>query len=270
MKLFLQLFLLFFTWFNLSATTAFSKFAFPSYSLSFPKSNNQKIESEVKIGVCNFARSGIYENSISQKVVLWESSVLENRAREGNVNVVRGAGSLAQSLTGALKSSYNKLIASGLNAVEEANVIKLFNTENKLVAEIANSKLVFKYSGYSGDIAMVEGKSTAVFGRFNDPIHGGGTKEFIQNPNKVYETGANPNGINILNIQDWTWPKNETWVIESANRGDIIRFISDPTSPSNIFKNGINGERTVTGLEIQTLETLGFVWNPNKFQYIKP
>ena len=85
--------------------------------------------------------------------------------------VVNGAGSVDQSLTGALKSSYNKLITSGLNAVEEVNVIKLFNAENKLVAEIVNNKLIFKYSGYGGDIAMVEGKSTAVYGRFNDQIN---------------------------------------------------------------------------------------------------
>jgi hypothetical protein len=184
--------------------------------------------------------------------------------------VLNGAGSLAQSLTGVLKTSYNKLITAGLNAIEQGNVIKLFNAENKLVAEIVNSKLVFKYSGYGGDIAMIEGKSTAVFGRFNDPIHGGGTKEFIQNSSKVYETGANPNGINILNINDWTWAKNEAWVIESANRGDIIRFISDPKNPTNIFKNGISGEMTVTGLEVQALESLGYVWNPSKFQFIKP
>jgi hypothetical protein len=183
---------------------------------------------------------------------------------------LNGAGSLAQSLTGPLKTSYNKLITAGLNAVEQGNVIKLFNAENKLVAEIANNKLVFKYSGYGGDIVMVENKSTAVFGRFNDPIHGGGTKEFIQNSIKVYETGANPNGINILNINDWTWAKNEAWVIESANRGDIIRFISDPKNPANIFKNGVSGEMTVTGLEVQTLENLGYVWDASKFQFIKP
>lgn len=180
------------------------------------------------------------------------------------------AGSLANSLTGGIKSSFDKLIGAGLNAVEQGSVVKLFNSENKLVAEIANNKIVFKYSGYGGDITMIEGKSTAIFGRFNDPIHGGGTKEFIQNSSKVYETGANPNGINILNISDWTWAKNEAWVIESANRGDIIRFISDPKNPTNIFKNGISGEMTVTGLEVQTLENLGYVWDPSKFQFIKP
>jgi hypothetical protein len=177
---------------------------------------------------------------------------------------------LYKSLSNVLKDSYDDLIARGLNAIEEGSVIKLFNAENKLVAEIANNKLVFKYGGYSGDIGMIEGKSTAVFGRFNDPINGGGTKEFIQNSSKVYETGANPNGINILNIDDWTWAKNEAWVIQSANRGDIIRFISDPRNPTNIFKNGVNGERTVTGLEIQTLESLGYIWDASKFQYLKP
>ena len=41
-------------------------------------------------------------------------------------------------------------------------------------------------------------------------------------------------------------------------------------NPANIFKNGVIGERTVTGLEILTLENLGYVWQPNSFQYIKP
>lgn len=36
-----------------------------------------------------------------------------------------------------------------------------------------------------------------------------------------------------------------------------LRFISDPKNPTNIFKNGISGEMTVTGLEVQTIESLG-------------
>lgn len=179
-------------------------------------------------------------------------------------------GSLASKLTGTLKTSYNKLVEAGLNAVEKENVIKLFNSENKIVAEITGNKLIFKYSGFGGDIVMVEGKTTAVFGRFNDPIDGGGTSVFIQNPNKVYVVGENPNGLNILNLPDWTWEKNKAWVIESANRGDIIRFTSDPINPATIYKNGISGAKTVTGLEVETLESLGFVWDANKFQFVKP
>ncbi|NDP23164.1 MAG: hypothetical protein GZ091_19110 [Paludibacter sp.] len=79
MKIFFPLFLFFFTWFNLSAKPPLSKIALPSYAISLPKAANQNQESEVKISVSNFARSGITENSFSLKAVLWESSVLENR-----------------------------------------------------------------------------------------------------------------------------------------------------------------------------------------------
>jgi|GEM_PF-5188039 len=99
MKFLLQILLFFFTWFNLSATPAFSKVALPNHTVFFHKTTNQNQESEVKIGVSNFARNGISENSLAQKSVLRESSVLENRAREGNVNVVSGAGSLVRGIT---------------------------------------------------------------------------------------------------------------------------------------------------------------------------
>jgi len=92
MKFLLQLSLLLFSWFNLSATPVFSKVASPNYAVAFHKTTNQNQESEIKIGVSNFARSGISENLFSQKAVLWESSVLENRAREGNDRVVTGVG----------------------------------------------------------------------------------------------------------------------------------------------------------------------------------
>jgi len=97
MKLFLQILLIFLTWFSnlVNATPAFSKVALPIYTISFPKAANQNQESEVKIGVSNFARSGISKNSFSQKVIWWESSVLENLAREENIKVVQGAGNPA-------------------------------------------------------------------------------------------------------------------------------------------------------------------------------
>jgi len=104
MRSLIQIIFLLFTWFNLSATPAFSKVAMPNYAVSFPKSNNQKIESEVKIGVCNFARNGIFENSFPEKSVLWKSYVLENRAREAKFKGVQGAGSLVSKLDNALFS----------------------------------------------------------------------------------------------------------------------------------------------------------------------
>ena len=92
MKLFLKILSLLLTWLNISATPAFSNVALPSHAIYFLKAESQNLDSELKIIVSNFTRSEISENSISQKAVLWESSVFENRAREANVGVVQGAG----------------------------------------------------------------------------------------------------------------------------------------------------------------------------------
>jgi len=92
MKHLLHLLLFLFTWLSSSAAPIFVKVGYLNYDLSFPKPTNQNLESEIKIGVCNFARSGILENSFSQKANLWESYVRENRAREGNIGLCRGRG----------------------------------------------------------------------------------------------------------------------------------------------------------------------------------
>jgi len=122
MKLLLQLSLLLFSWFNLSATTAFSKVALPNHTVFFHKTTNQNQESEVKNGVCNFARSGILENSFSQNAMFWKKSVLENRAREANVGVVKGAGSLLdKALIAELKAAGVKFTEADLKFVAKNN-----------------------------------------------------------------------------------------------------------------------------------------------------
>jgi len=65
MKLLLKISLFLLTYFNLSATPAISKIALPNYAVSYPKTENNKLESGLKIGVDNFARSGVLENSFS-------------------------------------------------------------------------------------------------------------------------------------------------------------------------------------------------------------
>jgi len=96
MKLFLQILLFFFTWFSSSATPPLAKVGLPNYALSFPKAATQNLENELKIGVSNFVRSSIQENSFSQKAIFGESSNLtETRARMGGV-VVNTAGKVAK------------------------------------------------------------------------------------------------------------------------------------------------------------------------------
>jgi hypothetical protein len=95
MKILLQILFFSFTWFiNLvNATPVFTKAVLPSYEVAFSKKENVKGESVVKIGVQNFARSGIeYEkqfSSISNKEV-WARITHSIEQDE----IVKGAGNL--------------------------------------------------------------------------------------------------------------------------------------------------------------------------------
>ena len=183
---------------------------------------------------------------------------------------IQSYSNIYNALPNFLKESHDYLLSKGLHAINDNSTLKFYDNLNKLVAEISEGQLIFKYSGFGGDIVMTQDKTTAIFGRFNDPVHGGGTSEFINTTNPIYQTGENINGIALLNLDDWTWLKNKKWIIESDQRADIIRFISDPTDPINIYKNGVNGEKTVTGLEIDVLENLGYVWDESRFVFFKP
>jgi len=175
----------------------------------------------------------------------------------------------ALTLSPNLRLQFDKLIAEGLTADTVNGRINMFNDLDSLVAFIDSNKLTFIYHGFGGNIETTENNTVAIFGRFNDTIHGFGTKTFVQAPNKLYGTGINLSGLNLLNLSDWTWEANKNWVIETANRGDIIRFISAPADLRNIYRNGINGEKTTTGLEVAVLDSLGFDWNPTLHQFIK-
>jgi len=144
MKPLLQILFFLLTWFNLSATPAFSKVALPNYAVSFPNTATQKLESEVKIGVSNFARSGILENSFSQKAILWESYVLENRAREGNVNVVTGAVNTSQSYINVTITDLVCLKRENDKAMQTGPVLQLIVHGLKESA-VANKDIVLDY-----------------------------------------------------------------------------------------------------------------------------
>jgi hypothetical protein len=91
-KLLLQIFFLFLTWFtNLNATPVFTKVVIPSYELTFSKIENVIEENAVKIGVQNYARSGIEDENNFPSILngeVWES-VTSSEKREKEVN---GAG----------------------------------------------------------------------------------------------------------------------------------------------------------------------------------
>jgi hypothetical protein len=142
MKFLLQILFLFLTWFiNLGETPVFSKVVLPSYEHIVSKTENEKEESTVKIGEQNFARSGI-ENEIQfsniSKVKIWASIAFS----EKEVNVLNGAGNMAQSLTGALKSTYDDIISFGGSAIENNGILKLLNKNGIEVAQISNGKIL--------------------------------------------------------------------------------------------------------------------------------
>jgi hypothetical protein len=90
MKFILQILFFFLTWFtNLNATPVFTKVALPSYAVSFSKTENIKEESVIKIGVQNFARSGISENAISEINTSRASYALVVALRAGEVPALR-------------------------------------------------------------------------------------------------------------------------------------------------------------------------------------
>ena len=95
----------------------------------------------------------------------------------------------------------------------------------------------------------------------------------------MFKNGNNPGGINLLSVDNWSWDLNRDWLYEAAIiRGDIIRIISDPNDPRTIWENGIPpGEpghnplgKTITGLEIEFLESYGFIYDPSIPGYRKP
>ena len=208
---------------------------------------------------------------------------------------VNGVGSLANNLTGVLKTSYNKLITAGLNAVEEGNVIKLFNSKKALVAEISNNRLVFKYEGWGRDIITNSEKTTTCIAKFDDLLDAPGSK-WIKNdlPEGSFGRGAeNKGGINILDVDDATYLKlsdeavnnlkktgnntptknqieteaneifwnryNLPFLEQAFARGDDIRLLSEP---STLF--------TSTGFYQREIEVIKQGWTKADGTFVQP
>jgi hypothetical protein len=93
MKSLLQILLIFITWLATiaHATPPTQQLSLPTYSISFSTTENQKLESEVKIGIEHFARSAIEENLYSQKSISWESYTLGYTLGEGENKVLNAA-----------------------------------------------------------------------------------------------------------------------------------------------------------------------------------
>ena len=140
-------------------------------------------------------------------------------------------------------------------------------------AESADSgsqgRKIVPFSGYGGDLEFDENVTTTVLGR---SVEGGTKEDMIANVDQPLGTnyfryqpefmvGKNKGGGNVLDVADrtWTWPLNNAWLQASLDRGDRIRFISDPADPTTVYREG-DPEKglTVTGQELGVLVNRGF------------
>lgn len=133
----------------------------------------------------------------------------------------------------------------------------------------AKNRKVVPFGGYGGDLEMEEGVTTTVLGR---AVEGATREEMAGNVDKPLGTnyfryqpefmvGKNKGGGNVLDVADrtWTWPLNNAWLQAAVDRGDRIRFISDPADPSTVYREGMPEKGlTVTGQELGVLVNRGF------------
>jgi len=159
---------------------------------------------------------------------------------------------------------------SGLNFTfrETGGSIKVFKN-NIEVAEINDNLQYFKikFSGYGGDIFCPLDRTVTVLGLYHryEPQLG---IWYLTEELKLYKIGENDGGINLFAVAQWNKEDNLKWLGESANRGDLIRLISDPKNPRTL--NRPNGSQTITSIEIDYLEkVLGFTWEPSQFAFIR-
>jgi len=250
----------------------------------------EQLESLANIAMNNSSVQFLEDRQIGNVMAKIIRVKIDGGAREFNVaadNLPVGA------QAGILKASYDKLVNSGLNAVEVGDVVQFFNSEPKLVAEISGDQLIFKYAGYGGDMMMVQDRTTTVLGKYSDGKDGYGTKEVLNMPEGCFSRGAsNPNGINILDIPSAIYDalltkniqkyldegktleeatalsaidgKEEFWVLynypfleEACQRGDNIRVLSDNT----YYKNASDAVGGFYKREIKAIED---GWNGNQ------
>ncbi|MFN8394215.1 MAG: hypothetical protein U0176_06010 [Bacteroidia bacterium] len=130
-------------------------------------------------------------------------------------------------------------------------------------------RAIIPYDDYGKTVILNPRKTTTVLGRAVDAakhpdgfrgamnMHIGTNYFRFQQDVKV---GENQGGANVLDIADWTWAKNNAWLQAAVDRGDIIRFVSDPWLASTAYKNPEAKDKstTVTGDELGVLLHKGF------------
>lgn len=171
----------------------------------------------------------------------------------------------------------SKWIDDGLELVEDGAKVAIKKDGNK-VGEIIDELLHVKYPHYGGDVVTHSSKTTTVLGKWQDPS-GGGTGTIINS--KLSKSGSNPGGVNALNETippGWSDQKiwddvNKPWLESASSRRDVIRAVSDPNVPSNIYKP--DGTLSFFGRENELLTKpvsqggLGYTFDASTFSYVK-
>jgi RHS repeat-associated protein len=147
----------------------------------------------------------------------------------------------------------------------------IFNANNVKVVELFTKGINIVASNahlWGGNhVITLANKTTTVLGRFTGGV------EFVKASGQ-FRYGENRGGINLLNVSQETynavikkggdelfWQQyNKPWLRDAINRGDNIRLVSDPYNPKNLFVNGVNGERTMFGREVEFLEANNYTF----------
>jgi hypothetical protein len=130
-------------------------------------------------------------------------------------------------------------------------------------------RAIVPYDDFGQTLILNPKKTTTVLGRAVDAAkHPDGYKGAMNAPigtnyfrfQQNARVGENQGGTNVLDIADWSWAKNNAWLQAAVDRGDIIRFVSDPILPTTLFKEGTDIDKglTITGDEVGVLLNKGF------------
>jgi hypothetical protein len=164
------------------------------------------------------------------------------------------------------------------NYVDNGISVSVYRSTDE-VAILTETNFIHRYLGFGGDVVCPSDRTTTIIGLTGADDPDGLTGTLFFREIGLYKNHLPPNdnlgGINLLNIQNYTWARNQSWLRNAAERGDIIRIISDPADPRTIWRNGIpegqpghNGFKTITGKEIDLLrDEFGYVFDPSTNSY---
>ena len=112
-------------------------------------------------------------------------------------------------------------------------------------------------------LQATSGKTTTILGRLEDTRR-------LQGELSNWKSGMNEGGFNILDQPDefWDMGTNMKWLQRAVDRGDVIKAASDPTDLNNIYRNGVDGQKTVYGQEVEYLQNQGYTYDAGTQSFI--